>query len=442
MTFVSSRRVAPHHARLFYTFLACCGKIVAMKAEIITIGTELLLGHIVDTNAAYLAQQLAANGIDLYYKTTVGDNIERIAGVIAQALARSDVVITSGGLGPTVDDVTREGIAQATGRTLELYPAAWEQIQGMFTRWGRPPDENNRRQAMLPTGSILVPNPVGTAPAFIVVTASSAIFSLPGVPREMKHLTEVALVPFLRQQLGGQPAIIKSRVLRTCTIGESVIDTLIADLETGSNPTVGLAAHAGQTDIRITAKAANGAAADALITPVEQEVRRRLGHAIYGVDQQTLEEVVARLLAERQLTVALIETNTAGDMAHRLQATPYGSVVLAAHVVDQGCALVELLGLPAAWCEVEWPDDNLALVAADALYAQSGADFALVVLGSLEAHETLYTGDRGRSVCALAYAGGRLTRRYDLGGTGEVTQRWLGNRVLDWLRRVILQAEM
>jgi nicotinamide-nucleotide amidase len=413
-----------------------------MKAEIVTIGTELLLGHIVDTNAAYLAQHLAANGVDLYYKTTVGDNVERIAGVIAQGIARSDVVITSGGLGPTVDDVTRDAIALATGRGLEFYPAAWEQIQAMFARWGRAPDENNRRQAMLPAGSILVPNPVGTAPAFIVETAGGTVFSLPGVPREMKHLAEGALIPYLRQRLGGQPPVIKSRVLRTCTIGESAIDTLIADLETGSNPTVGLAAHPGQTDIRITAKAASEAAADALIAPVEQEIRRRLGHAIYGVEQQTLEEVVARLLAEHQLTVALLETNTAGAIAGRLQATPHDRVVVAAHSFTQGAALVGALGLPEALLTVPWPDDDLALAAADALRAQSGADFALVILSSLEAHETLYTGERGRSICVLAYADGRLIRRYDLGGTGEVTQHWLGNRVLDWLRRVILKADM
>ncbi len=412
-----------------------------MKAEIVSVGTELLLGHIVDTNAAYLAQQLAAIGVDLYYKTTVGDNIERIAGVITQGLARSDVVITSGGLGPTVDDVTRDAIALATGRGLVFYPQAWEQIQAMFARWGRAPDENNRRQAMLPAGSTLVPNPVGTAPSFIVETASGAVFSLPGVPREMKHLTEAALVPYLRRNLGDQPPVIKSRVLRTCSIGESAIDTLIADLETGNNPTVGLAAHPAQTDIRITAKAASEAEADAMIAPVEQEIRQRLGNVIYGVEQQTLEEVVARMLVEHQLTVALLETNTAGAIARRLQDTPYGGVVAAAVCFDQGAALVETLALPQALRGGAWPDDDLALAAADALRQQTGANFALVILGSLEAHETLYAGERGRSVCVLAHADGRLIRRYDLGGTGEVTQRWLGNRVLDWLRRVVLKAE-
>lgn len=412
-----------------------------MKAEIVSVGTELLLGHIVDTNAAYLAQQLAAIGVDLYYKTTVGDNIERIAGVITQGLARSDVVITSGGLGPTVDDVTRDAIALATGRGLVFYPQAWEQIQAMFARWGRAPDENNRRQAMLPAGSTLVPNPVGTAPSFIVETAGGAVFSLPGVPREMKHLTEAALVPYLRRNLGDQPPVIKSRVLRTCSIGESAIDTLIADLETGNNPTVGLAAHPAQTDIRITAKAASEAEADAMIAPVEQEIRQRLGNVIYGVEQQTLEEVVARMLVEHQLTVALLETNTAGAIARRLQDTPYGGVVAAAVCFDQGAALVETLALPQALRGGAWPDDDLALAAADALRQQTGANFALVILGSLEAHETLYAGERGRSVCVLAHADGRLIRRYDLGGTGEVTQRWLGNRVLDWLRRVVLKAE-
>lgn len=412
-----------------------------MKAEIVTIGTELLLGQIVDTNAAYLAQQLAANGVDVYYKTTVGDNIERIAGVIGVGLTRSDLVITSGGLGPTVDDVTREAIAQATGCGLVFYPEAWEQIQALFARWGRVPDENNRRQAMLPAGSILVPNPVGTAPAFIVETTTGSVFSLPGVPREMKHLTETALVPYLRQQLGDRPPVIKSRVLRTCTIGESAIDTLIADLETGTNPTVGLAAHPGQTDIRITAKADSEAAADALIAPVEQEIRRRLGHVVYGVEQQTLEEVVARLLAEHQLTVALLETNTGGAIARRLQETPYRAVVRQAICAGDSTALIGHLGLPDTWRGVAWPDEDLAVAAADALRMQNDADYAVVVLGSMEAHETFYAGERGQSICVLAFAEGRLVRRYDLGGTSEMTQRWLGNRVLDWLRRAILKAE-
>ncbi len=407
-----------------------------MKAEIVTIGTELLLGQIVDTNAAYLAQQLAAIGVDLYYKTTVGDNVERIAGVIRQALQRSDVVITSGGLGPTVDDVTRDAIAQATGRALEFVPSAWEEIKAMFARWGRQPDENNRRQALLPAGSVKVTNPVGTAPCFILETGASTIISLPGVPRELKHLMENAALPYLRERLGAQPPVIKSRVLRTCSIGESNVDTLIGDLELLANPTVGLLAHPGQTDIRITAKATTEAEADAMIAPVEAEIRQRLGVFIYGVEAESLEEVVARLLRQQGKTVAIIESNTAGALADWLRKTRDASVLAAAQVAPDLLSLRS--ALPDIPADSAWPSAALASAAAHAFQRRAGADYALAIIGTMEAHETLYSGERGESYLALAHGGGQLARHFLLGGAGEVTQRWIGNRTLDLLRRVIL----
>ncbi|MFZ2518791.1 MAG: CinA family nicotinamide mononucleotide deamidase-related protein, partial [Anaerolineae bacterium] len=333
-----------------------------MKAEIVTIGTELLLGQIVDTNAAYLAQQLAAIGVDLFFKTTVGDNIPRIAGILQQASQRSDLIITSGGLGPTVDDMTREAIALATGRGLEFMPAAWDEISAMFARWGRRPDENNRRQALLPAGSLKVTNPVGTAPAFILETGACTIISLPGVPRELKHLMEFAVIPYLRQRLGDQAPIIKSRVLRTCSIGESNVDTLIGDLETLTNPTVGLLAHPAQTDIRITAKATSAAEADAMIAPIETEIRQRLGVYIYGVDDESLEEVTARLLLQHNHTLALVETNTAGAVAAWLRATPFAAALHSALVAADLPHLQS--ALPALTADDAWPSAALALAAA------------------------------------------------------------------------------
>ena len=236
-----------------------------MQAEIVTIGTELLLGKIVDTNAAYIARQLATIGLDLYYKTTVGDNEGRITLVLQQSLARSDVVITSGGLGPTVDDVTRQAVARAAGQELVLDEKLLAQIEARFARHGFTMSENNRRQAYIPQGAIPIENPVGTAPAFIVETEQGLIVSLPGVPRELKHLMETRVIPFLREKLQTGQLIIKSKTLRTCGIGESTVDSRIGDLMRSSNPTVGLAAHPGQTDVRITAKAENEAQADRLI---------------------------------------------------------------------------------------------------------------------------------------------------------------------------------
>ena len=211
-----------------------------MRAEIITIGTELLLGEINDTNATWMAQQLREIGIDLLYRTTVGDNEGRIAAVIDRALDRVDVVITSGGLGPTVDDVTRQGIALATGHKLVFQQTLLDQIADRFRRFNVQMSDNNRQQAYVPEGANPIENPVGTAPIFTLETERGAIVVTPGVPRDMKHLMENAILPWLKSQMDS-PALIRSLILRTAGIGESQIDARIGDLMTNANPTVGLA---------------------------------------------------------------------------------------------------------------------------------------------------------------------------------------------------------
>jgi len=286
-------------------------------AEILAIGTELLLGEIVDTNSAHIARALRGIGLDLLYLSQIGDNEARIAQAVAQALARSDALITTGGLGPTVDDMTREAVARATGRPLELHPEMLAQIEQRFARWGRRMSANNRRQAMIPQGAIPIPNPVGTAPGFIVETERSVIISVPGVPREMEFLLESEVLPYLRRRLQ-LTGIIKARVLRTAGLGESTIDQKVADLETLTNPTVGLAAHPASVDVRITAKAASEAEADRMIAEIEAKVRSRLGSAIFGVDADTVEGIALGLLAGRGLTVAVAEAGTEGALAARL----------------------------------------------------------------------------------------------------------------------------
>ena len=261
-------------------------------AEIITIGTELLLGEIQDTNTRYLARTLRDVGVDLYRTTVVGDNVERIAGVIREALGRCQIILTTGGLGPTVDDPTREAVARALGVPTVFLPELWEQILDRFQRYGRQASENNRRQAYVPQGAIPVENPVGTAPAFICEVGEACIICVPGVPREMEYLIEHVAIPYLTQhyQLSGT---IKARVLHAAGIGESVVDDLIGDLEMLTNPTVGLLAHPGQVDVRITAKAGSVEEADQMIEGVEATVRERLGEAIYGADSETLEGALA-----------------------------------------------------------------------------------------------------------------------------------------------------
>ena len=289
------------------------------SAEIITIGTEILLGEILDTNARTLARRLRDLGIDLFRKTTVGDNVQRISSAIQQAMERCDIVITTGGLGPTIDDPTRQAVAQALGVEMEYRPELWEQIQARFKRFGRQPTENNRRQAYVPQGATAIENPVGTAPIFIVESANRVVISLPGVPREMEYLLQNAVLPYLRKRYQ-LTSIIKARVLHTSGLGEGMIDEKIGELETLANPTVGLAAHSGVVDVRITAKAKSEAEADRLIAEVETAVRERLGNAVFGVDEDTLEKVSFDAAAARGWNLAVLESGLDGRLARALSA--------------------------------------------------------------------------------------------------------------------------
>ena len=304
------------------------------KAEILTIGTEILLGEIVDTNSRFIARKLRDHGIDIYWLSTVGDNTERIAEAIRQGMKRSEIIISTGGLGPTVDDPTREAAALAVGVETEFRPELWQQVQDRFARFGRTPTENNKRQAYVPQGAIAIENPVGTAPAFILETEKNAYIALPGVPREMEHLMDHAVIPYLRKRFGLQ-GVIKARILRTAGAGESAIDQQIADLETLSNPTVGLSAHAGSVDIRITAKAESESDAIQLIQPIETELRQRLGEWIYGADEETLEAVALAYLEELGWNIAVVESGLGGRLTQRLAKTGQpaflGGEVLAEH---------------------------------------------------------------------------------------------------------------
>ena len=265
-------------------------------AEIVAIGSELLLGQIVDTNSAWMAERLTALGVDMYYKTVVGDNPGRMKEVIGRALDRSDVVVTSGGLGPTQDDLTREIVAEATGRELVLDPDLLEQIEKRFRSRGFVMTKNNERQAYIPKGAIPVENPNGTAPSFIVEDARGIVFSLPGVPVEMKWLFDNRVAPYLREKFD-LSELITHRILKVAGMGESAVDDLVGHLIANSrNPTVGVLAHPGQVDVRITAKAASLEAAAEMIAPVEAEVRGLLGRHVFASDDDSMEDAVAALL--------------------------------------------------------------------------------------------------------------------------------------------------
>jgi nicotinamide-nucleotide amidase len=403
-----------------------------MNAEIIAIGTELLLGEIVDTNSAHIARTVRDIGLDLFFLTTVGDNEERAAAAIAAALDRADVVITTGGLGPTVDDVTRQAVARAAGRPLAFRPDLLEQIAARFKRWGTEMSANNRQQAFVPAGALALENPVGTAPCFIVETERGAVISLPGVPREMVYMLEHAVIPYLQERMGA-PAIILARVLRTAGIGESQVDAAIHDLERLSNPTVGLAAHAGQTDIRITAKAASLRDAEALIEPIVQDIRSRLGINIYGEGVETVEEVLLSLLSEKGLTLSAAEAGTGGVVAERLTGV-IGSRKVLDHSVSRGDwgDLAAELGLPTA---LEGGDSlvDRANAVAGRIRAISGTTVALGVL--------VQQDEEGRPVVAFSLVTPNDVRGQErgYGGPPEYVATWASTWAFDRLRRWLLR---
>jgi nicotinamide-nucleotide amidase len=303
-------------------------------AEIIAIGTELLLGEIQDTNTRDLAKFLRNNGIDLFRATLVGDNPERISTVIQEAVSRSNIIITTGGLGPTVDDPTRDAVALAVNAKSMFMPELWVQITARFQRYGRQPTENNRRQAYIPEGAIPVENLVGTAPAFIVEIEDKCIISLPGVPREMEYLMINNILPYLKKKYNLR-GIIKACVLHTAGVGESQVDEWVSEFELLSNPTVGLLAHPGQTDVRITAKAESEEEADRMIAELLEKIRPRLGESLYGIDNVSLDQIVKEKLAKRGWRISAIECNLGGKLKEVLQKMqlPVNQV----KIVDEQC---------------------------------------------------------------------------------------------------------
>jgi len=417
-----------------------------MQAEIISIGTELLLGAIVDTNAAYISRQLAEIGIDLYHRVTVGDNEARIARCIEEALERVDVVICSGGLGPTVDDVTRQAVARATGLELVLDEKMLGWIEERFRGWGHPMSENNRRQAFKPEGAIAIENPVGTAPIFIVQDQRGDVIVLPGVPHEMEHLMEHKVIPYLRRKLGHQ-VVIKARLLRTVGIGESQVDSRIGDLMKSANPTVGLAAHPGQTDVRIVAKATSEEEADRLIAEMEGKVRERLGEVIYGVGEETVAEVVARMLAERELTLGTVECGVDGVVSRRIFDAPDGPAVLRnCLIVDTVEEAIGLLALPRPqFKEAGVFSAKAARAAARAGRAFLEVDLCLAVWArapmadDVLGNSVLGSSPAERQPTHIALDTGRevTVRTFQYGGHSERAAAWLVNRALDMVRRAL-----
>jgi len=294
-----------------------------VKAEIIAVGTEILLGEIVDTDSQYIAARLPALGIDLFWVTQVGDNLPRVREALERASQRSDLIFTTGGLGPTEDDLTREAIAAMLSEEMRVEPSLEAHLREFFARRGRPMPERNVKQATLIPSARAIPNAYGTAPGWWVEREGRVIIAMPGPPGEMRRMWEAEVEPELRRR--SQGIVLISRTLKTSDVTEGLVDELLGDLKHAANPTVSVYSRADGIQVRIAAKAADRHAAEALIAPVEAEAHRALGDAVWGADADTLESVVGRLLRERGFSLATVESCTGGLLASTITDVPGSS---------------------------------------------------------------------------------------------------------------------
>ncbi|MFI5278108.1 MAG: competence/damage-inducible protein A, partial [Ktedonobacterales bacterium] len=315
-----------------------------MRAEILSIGTELLLGHITDTNATYLARQLSALGIDLFFVSQVGDNLERLTETLARARGRADVVITTGGLGPTEDDITREAICAALGETPYVDAALEAELRAFFAERKTVMPERNVKQAWLIPSATALPNPRGTAPGWWTERDGVIIISMPGVPSEMTRMWEHEAMPRLRPSTGG---LLFTRILRVTGLGESTVEERLGALTHSGNPTIATYAKQDAVDVRITAKATSEAEARALVDALDARAREALGkRAVFGVDADTLPSVVLKLLEQRGETLGLMESCTGGLLASMLTDVPGSSVAFRGGIVSYATEIKAEYGVP------------------------------------------------------------------------------------------------
>ncbi|MCX7568604.1 competence/damage-inducible protein A [Tumebacillus sp. DT12] len=356
-----------------------------MIAEILAVGTELLMGQIANTNAQYLSTRMAEIGVSVYHHTVVGDNLDRAKAALSLAKERgADIVLISGGLGPTQDDITRDVVASCLGKSMNISDEIVEHIRSLFTYRGREMPENNKRQAMVIEGATVLENPRGTAPGQYVAGDGVHYFLLPGPPTELKPMYEEQVLPILRRLQGEENLVFASRYLRTYGIGESAMEIKIQDIvDSQTNPTVAPYASEGEAMIRLTASAATEAEAQALITPVETAIRERIGKYIYGVDDETLPVKVGKLLRAKGQTMATAESCTGGMIATMITDVPgcsdifWGSVVSYHNDVKHGVLGVEESVLR----EHGAVSSQCARQMAEGARRTTGADWAVSVTG-------------------------------------------------------------
>ncbi len=411
-------------------------------AELIAVGTELLLGNIANTDAQMLSQGLSELGINVYYHTVVGDNPERLRAAVTLAKTRADIIITTGGLGPTCDDLTKNVLAECFGKPLVFDPESARRIEAHFARSGRTMTENNLQQAMLPEGCTILSNDWGTAPGVAFEADGVCVIMLPGPPRECRAMFEHRAAPYLRKFADGD---IVSRTLRIFGMGESALESLLRDqMNAMTNPTLAPYAKEGEVELRITAKAPTGEAANALIAPVEAGLRELLGPLIYGADVPSLEAVVLGLLRERGLTFGCAESCTGGLIAKRMTDLPGASAVFRGGVVSYATQVKHtVLGVP------EDLLDRYGAVSEPAARAMAeGArrvlecDLAVSATGVAGPDPDERGNPVGLAFVALAAPEGTYVRKLQTGGIRERSRTLAASHAYDLTRRYLSGLEV
>ncbi|MEX2479556.1 MAG: CinA family nicotinamide mononucleotide deamidase-related protein [Gammaproteobacteria bacterium] len=403
-----------------------------MRCEVLAIGTELLLGQIVDTNSSWIGEQLAMHGIDSFYQTKVGDNHARIVAMLRLALSRSEAVICCGGLGPTQDDITREAIAEVMGAKLVFEPAIADHIRHIFESRGRAMPQNNLSQAEVPEGAQVIPDQPGTAPGLICPVGDKVIYAVPGVPYEMHQMMTTAILPDLVRRAGFS-AVIRSRTLRTWGHSESRLAELLSEritaLDAAGNPTIAfLASGIEGLKVRITAKGRDADEAVRLIDDEEPHVRALLGETVFGTDAETMESVVLDRLRERGLTFAIAEVTSGGIASMRLSALdPRGEVFLGGIVPTAGAPRAALLGVPAELLGTP----EAAKILAEAVRRAFGADIGLATTGQ---HDLGEGGAAGQTYLGLATTSEAVVERVRLPGDRERVRQFAVISLLNALR--------
>lgn len=413
-----------------------------MRAELVAIGTELLLGQIANTNAQWISERLAEVGVDVLHHTVVGDNHGRIVDALRLAASRADVVIATGGLGPTGDDITREALAEVLGVGLERDPAIAAALRARFALLGRTMPESNLAQADVPVGARTIPARLGTAPGLAAEREGVVLYALPGVPVEMRDMMTLAILPELAERTGG--GTIVSRVIRCTGIAESRTGELLDDLFRSSrNPTIAYLAGGGEVRVRLTARGATRAEADAAIDPIATEVVARLGDAVVSDRGEDLETRIVRLLADRAMTLAIAESLTGGEVGARITAVPGASEVFLGSAVTYGMtAKVGVLGVdPELLAREGAVSEACAIAMATGARALFDSDVALSLTG-VAGPDPQDGVDPGTVWLGLVADGVVHARLLRMPGERSAVRRWAAQNGLDLIRRHLEGREL